>query len=184
MKQGGKTAEEFFQEFEQLKITAQYTDPHHDTVLIKYLHEAIRTSTIDNIYRQPALPASYGAWKATILNIDGLERRRAEQKWAAYSPKVFLLAKKPEAPGVPQSKTGTGVVYGGRGQGMDVDKARNEGACFKCGEKGHFSRNCPKNKRFNIRALVQEMPEEDKKKVREALTKELEARKEKEREDF
>ena len=48
---------------------------------------------------------------------------------------------------------------------MDVDKARNEGACFKCGEKGHFSRNCPKNKRFNVRALVQEMPEEDKKRL-------------------
>ena len=57
LKQGGKTAEEFFQEFEQLRITAQYTDPHHDTILIKYLHEAIRTSTIDNIYRQPTLPA-------------------------------------------------------------------------------------------------------------------------------
>src|SRR6202040_1303069 len=42
LKQGGKTAEEFFQEFEQLRITAQYTDPHHDTILIKYLHEAIR----------------------------------------------------------------------------------------------------------------------------------------------
>ena len=36
---------------------------------------------------------------------------------------------------------------------MDVDKAKNERACFKCGEKGHFSRNCPKNKKFNIRAL-------------------------------
>ena len=63
---------------------------------------------------------------------------------------------------------------------MDIDKTRNEGACFKCGEKGHFSRNCPKNRRFNVRALVQEMSEEDKKKVREALTEELETRKEKE----
>ena len=74
LKQGGKTVEEFFQEFEQLKITAQYTDPHHKTILIKYLHEAVITSTIDNIYRQPTLPADYAAWKATILNIDGLER--------------------------------------------------------------------------------------------------------------
>ena len=31
------------QEFEQLMITAQYTDPHHETILIKYLHKAIRT---------------------------------------------------------------------------------------------------------------------------------------------
>ena len=48
---------------------------------------------------------------------------------------------------------------------MDVDRAKNEGACFKCGENGHLSRNCPKNKRFNVRALVQEMTEDDKKKV-------------------
>ena len=67
---------------------------------------------------------------------------------------------------------------------MDVDKAKNEGACFKCGEKGHFSKNCPKNKRFNVRALVQELTKEDKKKVLEALTEELETRKEKEQEDF
>ena len=50
LKQGGKTAEEFFQEFEQLKIAAQFTDPHHKTILIKYLHKAIRTSTINNIH--------------------------------------------------------------------------------------------------------------------------------------
>ena len=61
LKQGGKTAEKFFQEFEQLKITAQYTNPHHKTILIRYLHEAIRTSTIDSIYRQPALQADYAA---------------------------------------------------------------------------------------------------------------------------
>ena len=184
LKQGGKTAEEFFQEFEQLRITAQYTDPHHDTILIKYLHEAVRTSVIDSIYRQPALPTGYTAWKTTILNIDGLERRRAEQRKAAFSPRVLLPAKRVEMPSVPQVKTGTGIVYGGRGQRMDVDKKRGEGACFKCGEKGHFSRDCPKNRRFNVRTLVQEMSEEDKKKVRETLVEELETRKEKERENF
>ena len=31
--------------------------------------------------------------------------------------------------------------------------------------EGALSRNCPKNRRFNVRALVQEMTEEDKKKV-------------------
>ena len=164
LKQGSKTAEEFFQEFEQLRITAQYTDPHHETILIKYLHEAIRTSTIDSIYRQPALPVNYEAWKRTILNIDGLERRRAEQKRAAYSTqKVFTPTKKPETTNVPQVRTGTGVIDGGQGQKMDVDKARSEGACFKCGEKGHFSKNCPRRKRFDIRALIQELSEEDKK---------------------
>jgi hypothetical protein len=40
-------------------------------------------------------------------------------------------------------KTGTGMVYGGQGQKMDLDKARTEGLCFRCRGKGYMSRNCP-----------------------------------------
>jgi hypothetical protein len=41
LKQGSRTAEEFFQEFDQLKFTARYTDRYHEDVLIKLLHDAI-----------------------------------------------------------------------------------------------------------------------------------------------
>jgi hypothetical protein len=74
LKQGSKSAEEFFQEFEQLAQTAGYRDTHHNDVLIKLLHDAIKTSIIDNIYRQTTLPADYDAWKTSIKNIDGLAR--------------------------------------------------------------------------------------------------------------
>ena len=38
---------------------------------------------------------------------------------------------------------------------MDLDKARTEGRCFKCGKVGHISRNCPERK-VQVRATAQE----------------------------
>jgi hypothetical protein len=45
---------------------------------------------------------------------------------------------------------------------MDVDrtKARQNGECFKCGDKGRFSRQCPKQER-QVRATVAEDEDKD-----------------------
>jgi hypothetical protein len=163
LKQGGKTAEEFFQEFDQLAFTAGYTDTYHDDVLVKLLHDAIRNTTIDHIYTQYPLPADYQAWKTQILAIDGLQRRRAEQKKSqahfTINKPAQHFVRKPDAP-VTQTKTGTGTVYGGQGQKMDLDKAKAEGLCFRCGGKGHMSRNC-QTKGTQVRAVV--IKDDDKK---------------------
>ena len=55
-------------------------------------------------------------------------------------------------------KTGTGILYGGQGMRMDVNKARAEGRCFKCRKIGHISRNCPEQK-VQVRATTQEEQE-------------------------
>ena len=60
-RQGSKTAEDFFQEFDQLAFAAGSTDTHHDDVLVRLLHEAIHTKVIDLVYGQPTLPANYQA---------------------------------------------------------------------------------------------------------------------------
>ena len=161
LRQSSKTAEEFFQEFNQLAFAAGYTDTHHDDVLVQLLHEAIHSKTIDLIYSQTTLPANYRAWKTQILSINGLQRRRAEQKrsQAQFTPHRPNITRKPETPAtVPIIKTGTGVTYGGQGMKMDLDKARAEGRCFSCGEVGHISCNCPK-KKVRVRATTQEEQE-------------------------
>ena len=80
LRQGSKTAEEFFQEFDQLAFATGYTNTHHNNILIRLLHKAIHNKIIDLVYSQPTLPADYWAWKTQILAINGLQRRRAEQK--------------------------------------------------------------------------------------------------------
>ena len=38
---------------------------------------------------------------------------------------------------------------------MDIDKAKAEGRCFKCGKIGHISHNCPEQK-VQVRVTTQE----------------------------
>jgi Retrotransposon gag protein/Zinc knuckle len=172
LQQGSKTAEEYFQEFDQLVRTAGYQQ-NHDDVLVKYLHEQIKWSTVDKIYSSGHLPSTYQEWRAAIINVDGLERRRAEQK-------KMLSAQHPRKPATPGSfpktttekKTGTGVTYTGQGQKMDIDKAKAQGLCFRCGKSGHISRNCPDKSKFQVRALAAELSKEEKEELARTLREE------------
>jgi Retrotransposon gag protein len=72
LQQGTKTAEEYFQEFDQLVRTAGYQQ-NHDNVLIKYLHEQVKWSIVDKIYSSGHLPNTYQEWRSAIINVDGLD---------------------------------------------------------------------------------------------------------------
>ena len=38
---------------------------------------------------------------------------------------------------------------------MEIDQLRKEGRCYRCKEKGHMSRDCPKRKEFkDIRSVI------------------------------
>ena len=74
LRQGTKTAEEYFQEFDQLVQTARY-QRNHDDVLVRYLHEQVRQNIIDKIYSSGHLPYTYIGWRTMIIDIDGLDRR-------------------------------------------------------------------------------------------------------------
>ena len=60
------------------------------------------------------------------------------------------------------------TTYAGQGQPMEIDRLRKEGRCYRCKEKGHLSRDCPKRKDFkDIRSVVVEQEKEAETKVEE-----------------
>ena len=60
------------------------------------------------------------------------------------------------------------TTYAGQGQPMEIDWLRKEGRCYRCKEKGHLSRDCPKRKEFkDIHSVAIEQEKETESKVDE-----------------
>jgi len=55
---------------------------------------------------------------------------------------------------------------------VELDVARAKGLCFRCGKPGHMSRNCPDKGKFQVRSLVSELTDDEKREAMEALRKE------------
>jgi hypothetical protein len=53
---------------------------------------------------------------------------------------------------------------------MDINatKAKTEGQCFRCGEKGHMARFCL-NKKVQVHAMFKGMSKEEKQEIYDAL---------------
>ena len=83
--------------------------------------------------------------------------------------KTIIVDKAAAPANIPMQKTGTGITYSGAGQKMDIDKARQSGLCFRCGKPGHISRNCPDQKGFQIRSIVEGLTDEEKKELKKEL---------------
>ena len=172
LRQGTRTAEEYFQEFDQLVQTAGY-QRNHDNVLVRYLHEQVKQSIVDKIYSSGRLPYTYVGWRTMIIDINGLDRRRAEQKkalTAQYSHKPTPPATFPKTS--MEKRTGTGVMYTGQGQKMDVDQAKAKGLCFHCGKPGHMARNCPDKPKLQVCTITAELSKEEKEELAKTLREE------------
>ncbi|KAI0643778.1 hypothetical protein C8Q79DRAFT_914916 [Trametes meyenii] len=149
---GNRTANEFFQEFEELVDLAEFktTDMH----VVDILQRNARESIVNTIYASGNEPTDYEVWKTRISNIDTLWCKSTIIRGTTSASNPFLTARRPQivsqpAP-IPRSTAppppavvvtphaptrhdrhdGTGVTYGGRGQPMDLDRA-----CIKCGKK-------------------------------------------------
>ena len=67
----------------------------------------------------------------------------SSRSWSKFFPSYFMiyLLLTGRGRGGPRGRGDRGRGRGGRGGGRD--QSAGGGGCFKCGEEGHFSRECP-----------------------------------------
>ncbi|KAJ3819310.1 hypothetical protein F5880DRAFT_1616576 [Lentinula raphanica] len=176
IRQGKTSAEDFFKEFELLVKEAGY-DKDDDYVL-EIAEGAIDPSIMSSLIQNRTEDlSSYRELKKLVTGADNLRRRWAEQK-RGYG--YFGWNTNPQGQNRGQSSTqqqysrqepkkwdngraagsfpvarrdSTGMTFGGSGRPMDLDRARANGLCFNCGERGHISRNCPKKGKAAVRNI-------------------------------
>lgn len=139
-KQGSRTAEEFFQTFEQLRRQAGY-EKDHDQYLIELLELNLRRELVQAVYNGESLPEDYGGWREKATRIDGLQRRFQNLKGSPPVARQFVPR---QTGGMGSSSTGTreAMTFGGRGQPMEVDRSKQGSWCAKCGLRNHTTENC------------------------------------------
>lgn len=140
---------------------------------IRILEKSVNGNILDTIYSSDnAIPTTYNGYRDKILQL-GRMRERYRQFRSITSPSSSSptphVSQQPKTPG-PQfhthihppadKKTGSGITYGGTGQPMDIGKTHQRLRCFNCGEFGHMRRECPKEKKVDIRNLMVELEEE------------------------
>ena len=180
-KQGKKNTADFMIEFEALAMKAD-TDELHAIFLLK---KNIRHDIIKMILGYPpiAMPETLKEWKVAITSVGhGYESIEGRHDY----------------------KMGTGTIYGGRGQPMDIGKSNDNfkdrkpkcfncnkyrhiakecqaekkeqetQTCFKCDKKGHITRDCKEKQTTKKRKVQEESDDEDNKKEEQSFGEDLE----------
>jgi hypothetical protein len=149
-------ADEFFVKFEVLMLKAKMNEHDNESYLISRLEQNVKWDLINKISNSLDQPMTYEEWKRRIILLDGLQQRREKQKksWqGGYQGRVNAGSGPQPGPSLRPSYRGNergSAPDRAQAQGeskpkyepMDIDKtkAKQNSECFKCGGKGHFSR--------------------------------------------
>ncbi|SJL07262.1 uncharacterized protein ARMOST_10605 [Armillaria ostoyae] len=169
--------------FQELEVEAKKANRRGETDARGLMVKAVRLGVPDSYTNAVAnsgqhIPVTYNDWKRRIC----IMYEERQKKWVfdqtiggrsapnrgttapsppkaggastSTPPKQIANSNAPKAGG--RDSAGRWTTHPGQGLPMSIDaqKLRDEGRCFRCKEKGHMSKDCPKKKEFrDIRSV-------------------------------
>ena len=171
-RQGTLVVDEFLLQLDKLFVEANLND---DSERMRLIEKSTSRHIIDAIYQSGNVPGDPKAYAERIILIGRLwETRKAQQSLrqphpAPSRPQHHAPAKaaatfttRPPLP-AGDKQTPTGIVHGGRGAPMDIDKIKQNNRCYGCGKLGHFRRDCdePVKPFVNVRQMALNLTDEE-----------------------
>jgi Retrotransposon gag protein/Zinc knuckle len=167
LKQGSKTADEFFAEFKTWAAATKF----NDEALIDRLKEGLNGPLLDSIYHLNKLPTTLDEWYTEASRLDRQWRDREAMKGRSSSGRPQRREKggftgyrradnQPSTSHAPQIKQEAARM---RPQHRDLSNV----TCFNCRRTGHYAKDCRERKTINemsyteIRAMIEKHIEED-----------------------
>lgn len=151
LRQGKRSAEDFFTEFETLMRQASYQKT--DQFVIQLVRRHASKEIVDALCMSATIPTTYDQWREKIILLDNQRRQREEETrltQRGWQPNPNARPYQPPQQQTPQKTTatpnnqtdgqrrdGTGVTFLGRGQPMDLDRS-----CLKCKAKKSEKGTC------------------------------------------
>lgn len=152
-KQGSKTAEEFFTQFEDYKADAGFGEE----AIIFFLKDNLNPGILSKMVFMPNQPTTYDEFKKAAYFFDRQYRENKERNKSSSSNSSNNSSKPKTSPSNNNSASSSIIPAPtsslDSGTPMDVDRLRAmankypDTLCYNCNRKGHYASSCPEPRR-------------------------------------